>query len=57
MSGIGRENHSDFWKWSGDAPKCERVVGGPPRSPGGVGRPSRMSGIGLETLRYVRERQ
>ena len=37
MSGIGRETQSDFRKWSGDAPKCEVVVGGPPRCPGAVG--------------------
>ena len=57
MSGIGLETLSNFWKWSGDAPKCEGVVAGPPRSPGAVGRPSWMSGIGLETLRHVRERR
>ena len=55
MSGIGQETLSNFWKWSGDAPKCEGVVAGPPRSPGAVGRPSQISGSGRETLPNVRE--
>ena len=45
MSEIGQETNSDVQKWSGDAPKCEGVVG----------RPSWMSGSGQEALLDVRE--
>ena len=40
MSGSGREAFPDVWEW----------LGGPPRCPGVVGRPYRMSGSGPDTL-------
>ena len=45
MFGSGREVLPEFREWSG----------GPPRCPGVVGRPSRMSGSGREILLEVRE--
>ena len=46
MSGSSRETNSEFLKWSGDASKCEGVVG----------RPFRMSGCCWEALPVVLER-
>ena len=44
ISGRGREAHPDVWEWPGDPPKC----------PGVIGRPSRMSGSGREALLDIR---
>ena len=65
MSGSGRETIPDVQKmWealldvcelSRDTPGSPKVVGGPPECPGVVGRTSRMSGSGRETLPDVPE--
>ena len=45
MSGSGRQALLDDREWSGDPPGCPKVVG----------RPSWMTGSGLETLPDVQE--
>ena len=45
MSVGGREALSDVWEWLGVPPRCS----------GGVERPSRMFGRGMEALWNVRE--
>ena len=55
MSGSDREDLPDVWEWSGGPPGSPGVVGRTARMSGMVGRTSVMFGIFQEDLRYVRE--
>ena len=50
-----REVHPEVREWSEALPDVRECSGVPPGCPGVVGRPSRMSGSGRETLLDVRE--
>ena len=56
MSGSGWDAVSVVRAWSEDTSGCPVVVVVSPGCPGEVGRPSRMSGRGRETLPDVSER-
>ena len=55
MSGSGRDALLDVRMWSGGPRRLEGVVRRHPGCPGVVGKPSQMSGSGLETRPEVRE--
>ena len=55
MSGSSRETLLDVLEWSGDTLDARELSRGPPRCPGPVERPYRMSGCGREALPDVRE--
>ena len=55
MSGSGRESLPVVRDWSGRTRDVQEWSGGPPRCPGVVVSPSRMSGNGPVTLGDVRE--
>ena len=52
MSESCQETLQDVWEWLGVPPGCPGVVGSPFQM---YGRPSWMSGSGLETLPDLRE--
>ena len=55
MSGSGGEALTNIYKWSGTLPDDRDWSGDPPRCPGVVGKPSRMSRSGREALKDVQE--
>ena len=55
MSGTDQETLLEVRKWSGDLSGSSEVVEAPPKGLQLVGRPSRRSRTGWETLPEVRE--